>query len=298
MLNLKTNSPRIALVGFGEAASTIFSGWELADPTTVRAFDVKTLSAAHADAMRSRYRAAQISGCETLADALDGATVIFSLVTADQALVAAESAAGALSTGALWLDCNSCSPETKRRAATAIETGGGRYVDVAVMAPVYPARHRTPLLVSGPHAEAAIARLKTLDMRPTFGGDAVGEASAVKMIRSIMIKGMEALSAECVLAARRAGVDATVLASLQASNPEIDWPVRSAYHLERMMAHGARRAAEMREVAATVRELGLPSRMSEAAAFWQDEIAALGLDAGDDALAPRADCILARLAQR
>ncbi|WP_220335017.1 DUF1932 domain-containing protein [Paracoccus thiocyanatus] len=176
-----------------------------------------------------------------------------------------------------------------------IEAAGGRYVDMAIMAPVHPRLHRTPILLAGPHAEAALAALTPLEMAPKIAGIRVGEASAIKMLRSVMIKGMEALTAECLLAARRAGVEEAVLASLQASDPGWDWTARGAYNLERMMVHGARRAAEMHEVAATLRELGLPDRMAAAAAAWQEEIAALYLPAGPDALADRADRILSRL---
>jgi 3-hydroxyisobutyrate dehydrogenase-like beta-hydroxyacid dehydrogenase len=160
------------------------------------------------------------------------------------------------------------------------------------MAPVHPQLHRAPLLVSGPDAEEAVAALRALGMRPEIAGGAVGEASSIKMMRSVMIKGIEALTAECLLAARKAGVESAVLASLQASDPGFDWTQRSAYNLERMMAHGARRAAEMREVAATLRELGLPDRMAQATAHWQAEIAGLGLDGGEPSLQERADRIL------
>uniref|UniRef100_UPI0018EF1966 DUF1932 domain-containing protein n=1 Tax=Paracoccus binzhouensis TaxID=2796149 RepID=UPI0018EF1966 len=217
------------------------------------------------------------------------------LVTADQALAAAKAAAAALPPGLLWLDGNSCAPGTKRRAAAAIEAAGGRYVDMAIMAPVHPRLHRTPALLAGPHAEAALAALAPLDMALAVEGPRVGDASAIKMLRSVMIKGFEALTAECLLAARRAGVEQAVLASLQASDPGWDWAARGAYNLERMMVHGARRAAEMQEVAATLRELGLPDRMATAAAAWQQEIAALDLAGGPDALADRADAILSRL---
>ena len=118
-------------------------------------------------------------------------------------------------------------------------------------------------------------------MTPAVAGPAVGEASTIKMLRSVMMKGLEALTAECLLAARRAGVEGAVIASLQASDPGFDWQRRSAYNLERMMAHGLRRAAEMREVAATLRELGLPDRLAVATADWQQQVGALGLEAGE-----------------
>jgi 3-hydroxyisobutyrate dehydrogenase-like beta-hydroxyacid dehydrogenase len=132
-------------------------------------------------------------------------------------------------------------------------------------------------------------------MEPAVAGRRVGEASAIKMLRSVMVKGLEALTAECLLAARRAGVDATVLASLRASDPGFDWAARSAYNLERMTTHGLRRAAEMREAAATLRELGLPDRMALATAEWQAELGGLGLPPGEAEAGARADRILARL---
>jgi 3-hydroxyisobutyrate dehydrogenase-like beta-hydroxyacid dehydrogenase len=261
----------------------------------VKAFDVKTGASATRDAMRAAYDAHGVRGGETLEDALEGATAVFSVVTADRALEAAEAAAAHIGQGCFWFDCNSCAPDTKRRAAEVIEAAGGRYVDVAVMAPVHPKRHHVPLLVSGPHADHAMDLLARLDMKPRFAGDAVGRASSIKMLRSVMIKGMEALTAECFLAARRAGVEDEVIGSLEASDPDIAWRERGAYTLERMMVHGARRASELREVTVTVRDLGLGGEMSAATAIWEDRIAALGVDPGEDDLMPRLDHLLSRL---
>jgi len=285
----------LALIGFGEAGCAFFEGWRLAGRGRVRAFDIKTDVPQSRAEMQARYDENGVVGCQSPGAALAGADVVFSLVTADQALAAAEAAAPHLSRNAYWFDCNSCAPDTKRAAAVAIERAGGRYVDVAVMAPVHPRLHQTPLYASGPAAAEACEVLKSLDMRPRIMGMRVGDASAIKMLRSVMIKGIEALCAECFLAARKADVEDAVLASLTDSDPELQWAKRGAYSLERMMVHGARRAAEMREIAATLRGLGLPERMSAAAAEWQDQIAALGLEAGPSDLAQRADRILSKL---
>ncbi|WP_138473328.1 NAD(P)-dependent oxidoreductase [Poseidonocella sp. HB161398] len=292
-----TKSPEfsVCFIGFGEAAGAFLEGWSLPDPAAASAYDIKSDDPATRPAMAARQAAAGIRGAASPAGALAGAAAAFSLVTADRALEAAIAAAPHLARGALWLDGNSCAPGTKRRAAQAIEAAGGRYVDLAVMAPVHPKRHLVPLLVSGPHADPAVRLLQALGMRPEIAGPEVGQASAIKMIRSVMIKGMEALTAECLLSARRAGVEEDVLASLEASDPDRDWRGRSAYNLERMMLHGARRAAEMREVAATVAELGLGGGMASATAEWQDRIAAARAPAGEADLIARADAILARL---
>ena len=146
---------------------------------------------------------------------------------------------------------------------------------MAIMAPIHPRLHRTPLLIAGPVAATEV--LDRLGMDYRYLGEEIGAASAVKMIRSIMIKGLEALTAECLTAAHRAGVLDDVLASLQASDPKSDWRQQASYNLERMMTHGIRRAAEMREVVATVSALGLPARLARATADWQQEIGALGL---------------------
>lgn len=284
---------RIALIGFGEAAGAFLGGWGLGGSGRVRAFDLKSRDPA--SGIAARYAAAGIEGCATPGEALAGAGVAVCLVTADQALAAAEAAAPALAPGTLWIDGNSCAPGSKRAAAGVVAAAGGRYVDMAIMAPVHPKRQLTPVLLSGPAAAAAAAVLAGLGMRPEVAGPEVGDASTVKMLRSVMVKGLEALTAECLLAARRAGVERAVLGSLQASDPGFDWAARAAYNLERMMVHGVRRAAEMREVAATLRELGLPDRLAAATAEWQAEVGGLGLEAGAAEVAARADRILGRL---
>ncbi len=288
------NRNKIAVIGFGEAGRAFASGWERGQGTAITAFDVKFSDAAQAGPVLEACRTLDVSPAADAAEALAGAGLVFSLVTADRAAEAAAQAAHSIEKDALFLDCNSCSPITKAASAEAIEAAGGAYVDVAVMAPVFPQCHRTPLIVSGPHAERAVAALAALGMNPKLAGARVGEASAIKMMRSVIVKGLEALTAESMLAARCAGVEDAVIASLQASDPGIDWRKRFSYNLERMMAHGARRAAEMREVAQTLSDYGIPNRLAVAIAEWQDEIASLGLAGGEDDLAARADRILAR----
>ncbi len=129
-------------------------------------------------------------------------------------------------------------------------------------------------------------------MRPTVVGARIGDASNIKMLRSVLIKGLEALTSECFLAARRAGVDDAVIASLQSSDPDIDWRTRASYNLERMLVHGARRAAEMEEVCTTLADLGLPDWMSRGTIEWQQRLSTLALEPGDDAFARRVDRVL------
>jgi 3-hydroxyisobutyrate dehydrogenase-like beta-hydroxyacid dehydrogenase len=244
----------VSLIGYGEAGSTfaLAGGWS----GRAQGHDVDAgRRAAMADAGMAAFSSAD--------EALAGAQLILSLVTADQALPAAQAAVASLSPGAIWCDMNSVAPDTKRAAAQVIEAAGGRYVDVAVLAPVDPAGLAVPLLLAGEAAEQAKPLLEALGFsKVRIVGTEIGRASAIKMIRSVMVKGIEALTAEMMLAADAAGVTNEVLASLDASEKAIGWQARAAYNLERMQVHGLRRAAEMEESAKTLLSLGIEPVMT------------------------------------
>ena len=294
--SLESRHPIIAFIGFGEAAKAFVDGFRQGSvDLPFRAFDIKELGS-HAHELHNEYGNRGVSRAETSSVACAGADLIFSLVTPDQAELAAEAAGHAPLNGALFLDCNSCAPMAKERSAPLIEAAGGRYVDVAIMSPVHPNLHRSPCLLSGPHAVAACEVLSELDMAPKIAEGPVGAASTRKMIRSVMIKGLEALTLECFLAARKAGIEDEILASLDASFPEFEWPTRAPYMIERALTHGTRRAGEMREVAQTLRDLGIEPSMTEGTVTWQSEAGSVGLKAKELGLADLADLSDALLA--
>ncbi|KQM21541.1 DUF1932 domain-containing protein [Novosphingobium sp. Leaf2] len=286
----------LGLIGFGEAGRTFAAagGWRDA-----QVFDRLTTDARARDAKRAEYAEVGIAGCETLDEVVGQASAILSLVTADQALAVAASVAERINPGTAYCDMNSVAPDTKREAARLIEAAGGRYSDVAVMAPVNPARLSVPLLVSGAHADEARMRLEALGFVGVgIVGDEVGRASSIKMIRSVIVKGIEALSAECVLAAAAAGVSAEVLASLDASSKPATWTDRADYNLDRMMIHGLRRAAEMEEVVKTLDALGTGSAMTRATVERQRAIGALQLGHPASGLSGKVDQIRAKTADK
>lgn len=247
-------SSKLALIGFGEAGYTFAraAGWGR------RACAWDSLPS-----RREAMESADVAVAGSPAEALAEAGLVLCLVTADQTLAAARDYAPFLAAGAIWCDMNSVAPATKLAAAAAIEARGGHYVDVAVLAPVNPAGVAVPLLLSGPMAQAAADALRDAGMTNLrVIGANVGQASAVKMIRSVMVKGIEALSDEMMAAANAAGVAEEVLASLDASEKRQSWADRVAYNLERMHTHGLRRAAEMEESARTLDALGVDPVMT------------------------------------
>lgn len=248
----------IALIGFGEAGQHIGRGLAAANPA-IRAFDLRHSEPSLIDAARR----GAVALCDTPAGAIEHAHLIFSLVTASAAVDAARAAAKSLKSGQTYIDFNSVSPMTKRAVAEIITPTGAEFVEAAIMAPVPGPGHRVPVLVSARGAAAAAARLNALGMKIEFAGDRIGDASLSKMLRSIFIKGIEALMLESLVAARHVGIEERILDSVQKTLPGIDWRALAAYNLERTVAHGKRRAAEMHEAAATVVELGLDPFVTE-----------------------------------
>lgn len=298
---------QLAFIGFGEAGQAIASGLREANGAGLRmaAWD-RLFPAAVGAKLAEVARGSDVRVAKSLRDALERAELVVSVVTAGSSLEVAEEAAPLLRAGQRFLDLNSVSPGRKRRAEAAVGTGAGSYTDVAVMQPVHPKRHRVPLLLAGPEAERVAEALRGLGMDAQVAGAEVGQASVVKMVRSVMVKGWEAITAECLLAARAAGVDQTVLATFAETWPQIDWPRQAAYMLERGARHGVRRAEEMGEVARTVEELGLDPFMAAATAKRQrslgeagvlrNDLAAEALLASNDP-GPLLDALLASLAR-
>ena len=194
------NTPRLCFIGFGEAGQAIASGLRDTGIETVAAWDILFPSADGAHSSRRARRSAR-GVANSAADAARGADIIVSAVTAASSLEAAKSVEPHLTGNPYFLDINSVSPGRKKDTEKLLGSKA-RYVDVAILAPIHPARHQTPLLLAGPHAETVMPLLiDELEMRGAIAGDEVGQAAGLKMIRSVMIKGIEALTLECFLAA-------------------------------------------------------------------------------------------------
>src|SRR4029077_7763843 len=270
----RRNTPRVSFIGFGEAGQAIASGLRDAGIERIAAWDILFPGTAGLP-LRAAAQTIGVRMALSAADAVRETDMIISAVTAASSMDAARSAAQHLIGKPYFLDINSVSPGRKQETASLLGEGA-RYVGVAVIAPIHPARHRTPLLIAGPHAEEVSPLLRELEMQFTVVGRETGSAAAIKMIRSVMIKGIEALTLECFLAASRAGVLEEVTASLKNNYPTLDWTKIADYNLERMASHGERRAAEMEESAATLRELGLNPLMVDSTVRLQREMGTIG----------------------
>ena len=270
----RRNTPRISFIGFGEAGQAIASGLRESGIEQIAAWDILFPEATGAK-LKAAGEKFGVRLAASAADAVADTDLVISAVTAASSLEAARSVAPHLKGNPYYLDINSVSPGRKIDTAALLD-GIARYVDVAVIAPIHPARHRTPLLIAGPYAQAIAPLLEEMEMKLRIVSRDTGKAAAIKMIRSVMIKGIEALTLECFLAASRADLLEEVTTSLKNNYPTLDWTAIADYNIERMANHGERRAAEMEESAVTLRELGLDPLMVEGTVKRQREMGALG----------------------
>ena len=263
---------RIAIVGFGEAGGIL--GNDLAARgLDVSTFDILLHSKESRDAVLAKARESKVRAAENLADSVHEAELVISAVTASSALDVAKDASRLLRVGQTFLDLNSVSPGTKQKMADYFEKSEAYFVEAAVMAAVPPLRLKVPMLLGGIHAAALAARMTAIGMNASVASDRIGAASALKMCRSVVIKGLEALAVESMFAARRYGAEDAVLASLAATFPEMGWNGKLPdYLISRVAEHGKRRAAEMREAAQALRDVGIDPLMAEATAERQDSL--------------------------
>ncbi len=258
------NPPIVGFLGFGEAAFHISRGLLQAGISQVAAFDIHQDTPGRGKIIRERASTAGVPLMTSNRELLASAEIVFSTVTAGQALAAASQSATHLSTRHTYADLNSVSPSLKQSIAAVVEATGAKFVELAVMSPVPGHGHKAPMLAGGQAALAFVERLSPFGIRAEVVSSSIGVASATKMCRSIIVKGLEALITECMLGATYYGADERVLASLGETFPQIDWPGLANYMVGRVVVHGERRAREMEQVAETLRGAGVDPIMTEA----------------------------------
>jgi 3-hydroxyisobutyrate dehydrogenase-like beta-hydroxyacid dehydrogenase len=267
----------IGLIGYGEVGRILAEDLR-PQGIAVSAYDLK-LGSETGSPLRQHAAEHGVTLFESHAGLAARADFIISAVTASQAVPVALACAPAIQRGAFFLDFNSASPGAKIRAAELINAAGGRYVEGAVMTSIPPYRIKVPLLLGGPEAAELMPLVNALGFAAKVASNKLGVASATKMCRSVMIKGLEAMVIESFTTARAYGVEDAVIASLQETFPGIDWEKQGAYFFQRVIEHGRRRSEEVREVAQTVREAGLEPWSASGTADRQAWVADLA-DAG------------------
>jgi 3-hydroxyisobutyrate dehydrogenase-like beta-hydroxyacid dehydrogenase len=266
------NPKSIGLIGYGEVGKVFSSG--LKDRAeAMGAWDLKFALDPLSATELAHAAASGVKAHRSMRELCGASELIISAVTASNTLAVAQETSQYIRPGTVFLDLNSASPGTKQQAAAAIERAGAHYVEAGVMTSVPPYGIKVPMLLGGAKAAELAALLQSWGMDAKAVSEKLGVASAIKMCRSVMIKGLEALVIESYTTARAYGVEDHVLPTLQETFPSIDWSQQGAYFFSRVVQHGQRRAEEMRESANTVKEAGFEPFMAAAIADKQQWVA-------------------------
>lgn len=257
-------TPSFAFIGFGEAGSNVSETLRAAGVERIATYDIFFDEGEAGRPLRERAAALGVRACDTLAEAIEGADIVYSTVVCKSSLPAAEAAAKHLKPEQYYLDFNSISPGLKRKVAAAIEPSGARFVEASVMSNVPGYGHRVPMLLGGKAARDFMALVEPLDFNVAFTQEEIGLASATKMVRSIMMKGMEALYLECMRAASHFGIEQDVLDSVDETIAGRNMTQNCDRVMPRTAIHAKRRADEMAQVAETLREIDIDPAMAEA----------------------------------
>ena len=248
---------KIAFIGMGEAGGLLAEGLIGAGADVCATYDILIHDDAKRAGLLAKTQKIGLSAAESAKDAVAGADVVIAAVVSDQMVIAARNVAPHLKAGQYYLDINSASPRMKREAAELIEANGAYFVESAVMDLVPPHGYKVPMLLAGTTAKELQAILAPFGMNVRAVGTKIGSASAIKMSRSVFMKGFTAILIECLMAASKLDAEEEVLSSLQVSFPELDWRKIANYYAPRLVKHSRRQAAEMHEVAETLEELGI-----------------------------------------
>jgi 3-hydroxyisobutyrate dehydrogenase-like beta-hydroxyacid dehydrogenase len=254
---------RVTLIGFGEAGQSIAKGLISEGHSKVTVYDVTF----NRDGGENKIEVAREYGVEPargMSEAITNANVVLSTVVASVARDVASEAAQHIKAKQFYIDLNSVSPGLKRQMAELFRPNVNSFVEGAVMARVGADGHRTPILVAGPAADAASKLLNGVGMKTEVIGEAVGQASANKMVRSIFMKGISALLSELLVAADRYDITDRILESLSKTFPTMNWPEVASYYLGRAAIHGVRMGSEMAEVGETLKDVKLNPIMAHA----------------------------------
>jgi 3-hydroxyisobutyrate dehydrogenase-like beta-hydroxyacid dehydrogenase len=271
------NGLRIGLIGFGEVGTALGLGLK-AQSLGVVAFDKGYQTPPFGELIQKRAREAGVPLMSTVADVVVSSDVILAMVPGGAALAAASEAAAVLKPGQMYVDMGTATPPAKEEMARLVEATGAAFVDVAIMGSPHQDQHAVPCLASGKEAERYRDLVTPFGMKVTVAGDRPGRAAAIKMFRSIFMKGIEALTIETLLACETWGVTDAVMGTINTSMEKMRWfPEHASFLVTTDAIHGERRAHEMDMVCETMEAVGVEPRMTRTTAAFIHWTASLGL---------------------
>ena len=262
----KGSAPRVGIIGFGEVGSTLGRGLRGEGLEAVVAADAAMDDPTFGSLIRRRAEEARVELLPSNAEVAEVSDLILVAVPGYQALGAAEQAAPGLRKGQLYVDVGSASPRVKHALAEVVERAGASPIDVAILTSPLMDGHHIATLAAGSAAAEYRDLMTPYGFKVEVVGERPGQAAAIKMLRSVLMKGMEALLLESLLAARRHGVEDIVLGTVASFMDKGSFAEMANFLVTTDAIHSGRRAHEADMMAEVVEEVGITPRLSPAIA--------------------------------
>lgn len=255
---------KLTFIGFGEAAYNIAAGLKSEGFTDIGAYDINSSDDKLGKNIHKRAESINVQLFSTLEEACKTGDFIVSLTSAKVALKVAESIFPFITDKQVFVDMNSAAPTVKADIAKAAVRYGTFFCDAAVMGTVPGKRHKVPMFLAGTGAQKFYDVFSKYGMKLTVLNAEAGGASAIKMFKSVIMKGLPQLMFESFEAARKYGVLDKLMVSLASSLEGKTVEQLANTFIARTMIHAERRSAEMKDVVATLESLGIDASMSKA----------------------------------
>jgi 3-hydroxyisobutyrate dehydrogenase-like beta-hydroxyacid dehydrogenase len=266
--------PAFAFLGFGELGSVLADGLARHRAGELRAYAPHRDDPDASAALEARLAAAGVARARSIEDAVRGAGAVLAVVPGAVSAAVAAEAAPHLERDALYVDAATAAPEAKEEAARAV---GARYVDAAVLGAAAADGYEVPFLLSGPGAHGALALLAPLGLKVSVVDGPPGAASRVKLLRSVFMKGRDALILEMLVAAHRYGVEEALIGSFGGAGERVPFPALADRVMRSLAVHAPRRSEELEAAADVLRAARVDPVVATAGAERLRRLAALGL---------------------
>ncbi|MDR3565816.1 MAG: NAD(P)-binding domain-containing protein [Negativicutes bacterium] len=253
---------KLGFIGFGEVGFEIARGLKKEGISGVIAYDPLAVDAVYGSLLRERAAEAAVELVATPVEVTRQADVILGATQGSEALQAALDSIPGIGAGKIYADVSTSSAPTKKKIAAAVEARQAFFVDGALMSSISLQQHKTPTLVSGSGSDRFIGLLAPYNMSLEKVSDVAGDAIAIKLVRSIYMKGIASLAVEMLEAAAKLQVDTPVLKSIGETldatsfNELLNWLVPAG------AIHAQRQAHEMSDVTAMLQEIGVEPTMT------------------------------------
>ena len=270
---------KIAFIGFGGAGYGLTKGLKQSGRADVYFFDKLWNTSSYGEVISKHAVETGAVLMKSIEELMGAAPVVISCVTGSVAITVAKQSAPFLTKDHLYIDVNTASPKLMEAVAAVIDRTAAAFADVAMMGAIPTFLHKVPILASGQGAERFKELMQPYGMNINCVGDKAGQASAIKMFRSIFMKGFLALLLEMLPATHRYQVDDIVLNSIAETMEKNSFLETVRLQISKGVVNAERMAHEMEDVVQTLQDIGMPALMAPAAMEKLNWCTRLGLKA-------------------